>query len=52
MARPYLRPDEKPGGAVTLTSSRVDPFTDSDQPAALAFHMVISFIDMVTLEAK
>jgi hypothetical protein len=52
MARPYLRPDEKPGGAVTLTSSRVDHFTDSDQPAALAFDMVVSFINMVTLEAK
>ena len=52
MARPYLRADGRPGGAVTLTSSRVDHFTNLDQPAAAAFDMTVSFINMLMVEVK
>jgi hypothetical protein len=52
MARPYLRADGRPGGAVTLTSSRVDHFTNLDQPAAVAFDMTVSFITMLMVEVK
>jgi hypothetical protein len=46
MARPYLRPDGRPGGAVTLTSSRVHHFTNLDQPAAVAFDMTVRLIGL------
>jgi hypothetical protein len=52
MARPYFLANGKPGGTVTLTSSRVDHFTNSDQPYALAFDLVASFIIMIVSEAK
>jgi hypothetical protein len=52
LAKPYYRADRKPGGAVTLTSSRVDHFTKSDSPAAQAFDTVVSFINMVMLEVE
>jgi hypothetical protein len=52
MARPYLRADGRPGGAVTLTSSRVDHFTNLDQSAAVAFDMTVRFINMLSVEVK
>jgi hypothetical protein len=52
MARPYFLSNGKPGGTVTLTSSRVDHFTNSDQPYALAFDMVVSFVNMIISEVK
>jgi hypothetical protein len=52
MARPYFLSNGKPGGTATLTSSRVDHFTNSDQPYAIAFDMVVSFINMIISEAK
>lgn len=50
LAKPYYRADGKPGGAVTLSSSRVDHFTKADGSAAQAFDTVVSFINMVMLE--
>jgi hypothetical protein len=50
LAKPYYRADGKPGGAVTLSSSRVDHFTKPDSSAAQAFDTVVSFINMVMLE--
>jgi len=52
LARPYYRADGKPGGAVTLTSSRVDHFTRSDEPAVRTFDTVVSFINMIMLEVQ
>ena len=52
LAKPYYRADGKPGGAVTLSSSRVDHFTKPDDSAAKAFDTVVSFINMVMLEVQ
>lgn len=52
IARPYFLANGKPGGTVTLTSNRVDHFTNSDQPDALAFDMIVSFVNMLIVEAK
>jgi hypothetical protein len=52
LAKPYYRADGKPGGAVTLSSSRVDHFTKPDDSAAQAFDTVVSFINMVMLEVQ
>jgi hypothetical protein len=52
LAKPYYRADGKPGGAVTLSSSRVDHFTKLDDSAAQAFDTVVSFINMVMLEER
>jgi hypothetical protein len=52
LAKPYYRIDGKPGGAVTLSSSRVDHFMQPDGAAAQAFDTVVSFINMIMLEDK
>lgn len=50
LAKPYFRADGEPGGAVTLSSSRVDHFTTLDGFTARAFDMVVSLVNMVMLE--
>jgi hypothetical protein len=50
LAKPYYRADGKPGGAVTLSSSRVDHFMKPDGSEAQAFDTVVSFINMIMLE--
>ena len=52
MARPYFLANGKPGGTVTLASNRVDHFTNSDQPEAFAFDMIVSFINMLMAEVN
>jgi hypothetical protein len=50
LAKPYYSADGKPGGAVTLSSSRIDHFTKVNKSAAQAFDTAVSFINMVMLE--
>jgi hypothetical protein len=45
-------PTENQAGPSRLTSNRVDHFTNSDQPEAFAFDMIVSFINMFIAEVN
>lgn len=49
MAKPFYRKSGLTGGVVTLSSNRVDHFTNPDSPEAVAFDSVVHFFNILML---